>query len=85
MQESYYNITHQTLAIWSTLSADPATTHVMKVDDDSYVRAPLLQRYLKNMARKALNELFIGYIEPVSGPIRDERSKWQGPSIISQY
>jgi hypothetical protein len=77
VEESYYNITHQTLDIFKTLTVDPLVTHVMKVDDDSYVRMELISKFLqeneKNLRDK---ELFAGYLEPISGPIRDVNSKW---------
>jgi hypothetical protein len=49
----------------------------MKVDDDSYVRMELLSEFLlekeKNFRGK---DIFAGYLEPISGPIRDVNSKW---------
>ncbi len=63
--------------IFKTLTVDPLVTHVMKVDDDSYVRMELISKFLqeneKNLRDK---ELFAGYLEPISGPIRDVNSKW---------
>jgi hypothetical protein len=75
--ESYYNITHQTLEIMKTLTVDPLATHIMKVDDDSYVRIGLLSRFLREMEKRFKGrDIFAGYLEPMSGPIRDVSSKW---------
>jgi hypothetical protein len=44
VEEHYRNITYQTLELFKLASVMPNITHVVKVDDDSYVRVgPLLQ------------------------------------------
>ncbi|KFM27800.1 Beta-1,3-galactosyltransferase 15 [Auxenochlorella protothecoides] len=72
--ESYFNITHQTLAALRAAAHDRAATHVLKADDDSYVRvAPLLDRIRAAPAER----LFLGFVErPGGGPHRDPHSRW---------
>ncbi len=75
--ESYYNITYQTLEIFKILTVDRRVTHVMKVDDDSYVRMESLSKFLRgNQGSFKGTETFAGNLEHISGPIRDVNSKW---------
>jgi len=75
--ESYDNITHQTLDIFKILTVDPLVAHVMKVDDDTYVRMGLLSKFLReNQERFKGIDTFAGYLARVSRPIRDVNSKW---------
>lgn len=72
--EHYFNITYQTLEACRFAAADAAATHLLKVDDDSYVRVGRLVRYLQKLPRR---RLFLGYIEdPGGGPHRNTNSQW---------
>ncbi|KAK9804299.1 hypothetical protein WJX72_005528 [[Myrmecia] bisecta] len=72
--EAYFNITHQTLEVCRIAAADPAVTHVLKVDDDSYVR---IHRVLESINRNLQDRTFIGWIEdPGGGPHRDPANQW---------
>lgn len=59
-QESYFNITHQTLEMCRMAAMDPAITHLLKVDDDSYVHVDRLVFRLQRLPRA---KLFAGYME----------------------
>lgn len=59
-QESYYNITHQTLEMCRMAAMDPAITHLLKVDDDTYVHVKKLMIRLQALPR---DKLFAGYME----------------------
>ena len=65
IQESYYNITHQTLEMCRMAAMDPSITHLLKVDDDSYVHMTRLMGRLKALPRE---KLFLGYIEKAGRP-----------------
>ena len=58
--ESYFNITHQTLEMCRMAAVDPSVTHLVKVDDDSYVHMARLLIKVKKMPRE---KLFLGYME----------------------
>ena len=60
VQESYFNITHQTLEMCRMAAMDPSVTHLLKVDDDSYVHVAKLMSRLKALPRE---KMFAGYIE----------------------
>lgn len=60
IQESYFNITHQTLEMCRMAAMDPAVTHLLKVDDDSYVHMAKLIGRLKAWPRE---KMFVGYME----------------------
>ena len=60
IRESYYNITHQTLEMCRMAAMEPAITHLLKVDDDSYVHIDKLMSRLKALPR---DKIFAGYIE----------------------
>ena len=60
IQESYYNITHQTLEMCRMAALDPSISHMLKVDDDSYVHMARLMGRLKALPRE---KLFLGYME----------------------
>lgn len=76
IEEAYFNITHQTLAIFSRLPIDPAVTHVMKVDDDSFVRAALVHRTLVELSEKEQSLIFMGNMEMDAIPDRAVGSPW---------
>lgn len=72
--ESYHNITYQTLEVLRFAAADRDTTHVLKADDDSYVR---LDRLLARIEAAPNSRMFMGAIEdPGGGPHRDPTSQW---------
>jgi hypothetical protein len=73
IQEDYLNITHQTLEVFraASMHAGPAT-HVMKVDDDSYVHVTRLLKHLAGLPRSLA---WSGSIIPYH-PIRDPNNKW---------
>ena len=58
--ESYFNITHQTLEMCRIAAMDASITHLVKVDDDSYVHMARLLIKLRKMPRE---KLFFGYME----------------------
>lgn len=58
--EGYKNITHQSLEMCRMMAADPLATHLLKVDDDSYVRVNRLASRLRRLPRQ---QLFLGWIE----------------------
>lgn len=58
--ESYYNITHQTLEMCRMAAMDPAVTHLLKVDDDSYVHVAKVMSRLQALPR---DKMFAGYME----------------------
>lgn len=58
--ESYFNITHQTLEMCRMAAIDPSITHLMKVDDDSYVHMARLLTKIKKLPRE---KLFLGHME----------------------
>lgn len=60
IQESYFNITHQTLEMCRMAAMDPSTTHLLKVDDDSYVHMAKFMARIKAVPRE---KLFMGYME----------------------
>ncbi len=72
--EGYFNITHQTLEVLRSAALDEQVTHVLKTDDDSYVRVGMLLQRLRTVpAEKA----FLGYIEnPGGGPHRQPENQW---------
>ena len=83
--ESYYNITHQTMEIFKTMTQGNNATYVMKVDDDTYVRMDLLVNFLRNINYDAVDvdvekrkkeNVYIGYLERSSSPVRDVESKF---------
>jgi hypothetical protein len=75
--EHYRNITHQTLEIMKVASADPAVTHVLKVDDDSFLRLDQLRPVLDEVDQRfPQRPFYLGYMETGAPPIRDARSKW---------
>lgn len=78
VQESYRRIVHQTMHLMSVLSRNKRVTHVLKVDDDSFVRARLLYRHVSRIHKFKLDEeeALIGNLEFHSQPIRDPSSKW---------
>lgn len=59
-KESYFNITHQTLEMCRMAAMDPAITHLLKVDDDSYVQVEKLMSRLQALPRE---KMFAGYME----------------------
>jgi hypothetical protein len=65
IQESYFNITHQTLEMCRMAAMDPAVTHLLKVDDDSYVHVTKLMARLKALPRE---KMFAGYMEKTGEP-----------------
>ncbi|KAL4443993.1 hypothetical protein ABPG75_011730 [Micractinium tetrahymenae] len=72
--EHYHNITHQTLEVMRFAAADPAVTHVLKTDDDSYVH---FDRLLHCLAGTYRERLFLGYIENPGGrPHRNTDHPW---------
>ena len=60
IQESYDNITHQTLEMCRMAALDPTITHLLKVDDDSYVHVAKLMARLNSLPR---DRMFAGYME----------------------
>lgn len=58
--ESYFNITHQTLEMCRIAALDPSVTHLVKVDDDSYVH---MRRLLMKLKKMPMEKLFFGYME----------------------
>ncbi|GAB4818463.1 hypothetical protein N2152v2_005509 [Parachlorella kessleri] len=74
VREHYHNITHQTLEAVRMAAADPATTHVLKVDDDSYVH---VDRLLGELASLPRQRLYWGFMEdPGGSPHRNPSSQW---------
>lgn len=72
--ESYENITYQTFEVCRAAYVDGQATHVVKVDDDSYVRVGTVLREVAVMPR---SKGFMGYIEsPGGGPHRDPSNQW---------
>lgn len=72
--EHYLNITHQTLEVMRAAAADPHVTHVLKVDDDSYVHMDRLLHRLQGLHK---DHAFLGYIENPGGhPHRDPNNQW---------
>eukprot|EP00884_Botryococcus_braunii_P001415 jgi/Botrbrau1/11274/Bobra.0038s0042.1 len=72
--EHYHNITYQTLEILRFAAAEPFATHVMKVDDDSYVR---VVEVMEAIGKAPRTRLLMGAIEdPGGGPHRDPQSRW---------
>lgn len=70
--ESYYNIAYQTLEVFKSASAYFGDiTHVMKCDDDSYVRVDKLLEFL---AQHPFDSTFLGRMWPVYEPIRNINS-----------
>ncbi len=65
IHESYFNITHQTLEMCRMAAMDPAVTHLLKVDDDSYVHVTKLMARLKALPRE---KMFAGYMEKAGKP-----------------
>ena len=59
-QESYFNITHQTLEMCRMAAMDPAITHLLKVDDDSFVH---LEKLMSRLQRLPREKMFAGYME----------------------
>ncbi|KAI7844774.1 hypothetical protein COHA_001654 [Chlorella ohadii] len=74
--ENYMNISHQTLEVMRFAAADPAVTHVLKVDDDSYVHFDRLLHRLASLPRNS-ERLFWGRIEFLAGkPQRNPENQW---------
>lgn len=72
--ESYDNITYQTFEVCRAAYVDGHATHVMKVDDDSYLRVTNL---LGELAAMPKLQAFLGFIEnPGGGPHRNKDSQW---------
>lgn len=74
--EHYDNITHQTLEACREAASDPVATHLLKVDDDSFVRVGPLLRYL---ALTPTAWTFAGYMENPGGRphrINTAADKW---------
>ncbi len=67
IQESYFNITHQTLEMCRMAAMDPTITHLLKVDDDSYVHVIKLMGRLKALPRE---KMFAGYMEKAGKYVR---------------
>ena len=84
VKEAYHNITHQTLAIHSSVPMDPLVTHVVKVDDDTFVRVALLSEYIKDLGvSNGKNSLiYVGNVEYVSSPDRSPSSPWYALRFI---
>ncbi|KAL0024195.1 hypothetical protein WJX77_006452 [Trebouxia sp. C0004] len=77
IHESYFNITHQTLEMCRMAAMDPAVSHLLKVDDDSYVHVTKLIARLKALPRE---KMFAGYMEKTGGkPHRDPANRWHVP------
>jgi hypothetical protein len=76
-KEAYANIVFQTMDMMRVLSADKRVTHVLKLDDDSFVRPHQLFDLVAGYHRRHHKvEFLAGNIEFVSSPIRDPNSKW---------
>ena len=74
--ESYFNITHQTLEMCRMAAIDPSITHLMKVDDDSYVHIARLLTKVKKLPRE---KLFWGHMEKAGMP-----AIWPGPDRVAK-
>jgi hypothetical protein len=74
--ESYDHIVHQTMHMMSVLGRDAQVTHVFKTDDDCYVKPDPLMLVLGTPSRGPHEESLTGFVEKVSGPIRDPSNKW---------
>eukprot|EP01023_Acetabularia_acetabulum_P000470 TRINITY_DN10182_c0_g1_i2.p1 TRINITY_DN10182_c0_g1~~TRINITY_DN10182_c0_g1_i2.p1 ORF type:complete len:257 (-),score=30.19 TRINITY_DN10182_c0_g1_i2:155-925(-) len=60
VQESYENITYQTLEIFRQGALEVGATHVMKTDDDTYIRVLMLMERLYQSAKQWM---FMGNLE----------------------
>eukprot|EP01025_Chloroclados_australasicus_P007357 TRINITY_DN1235_c2_g1_i6.p1 TRINITY_DN1235_c2_g1~~TRINITY_DN1235_c2_g1_i6.p1 ORF type:complete len:415 (-),score=40.75 TRINITY_DN1235_c2_g1_i6:485-1729(-) len=77
VQESYQNITYQTLEVVRWGAMWPEVTHVMKADDDTYVRVEKLIQRLQEAPR---SWMFMGHLELNEkggrNANRDPNSQW---------
>lgn len=74
IEESYFNITYQTLEIFrSAYAYHGPITHVMKCDDDSYLHVAKLLTFL---AAHPSNLTYLGRMEAGYFPHRDPKDFW---------
>lgn len=67
--EDYFNITHQTLEAFRFAAADAEATHLLKTDDDSFIRVDKLMSALQQLPQE---RLFWGLVNnPGGGPFRN--------------
>jgi hypothetical protein len=75
IDEAYSNITYQTLQILQTFSADPQVSHILKTDDDSFIRVDRIKRALQNKVCDE-KEIYMGFMDFAHNVIRDVQSPW---------
>ncbi|KAL0033279.1 hypothetical protein WJX77_001614 [Trebouxia sp. C0004] len=81
-EELYINLPKKTINIMRYASlASPRYSHVLKTDDDCYVRVAKLVHLVQKLERDGQGMLYIGRQENSHGffPIRDPASKWYIP------